>query len=30
MARATAERYGIDAMAGNLTALYERLLGEAA
>ena len=29
-ARATAERYGMDAMAGRLTALYERLLREAA
>ncbi|HZD20329.1 MAG TPA: glycosyltransferase family 4 protein [Burkholderiales bacterium] len=29
-ARATAERYGIDAMAGNLAALYERLAREAA
>ena len=29
-ARATAERYGMDAMAGNLAALYERLAREAA
>jgi len=29
-ARATAERYGMDAMAGQLTALYERLAREAA
>ncbi len=29
-ARATAERYGMDAMAGKLTALYERLAREAA
>ena len=29
-ARGTAERYGMDAMAGNLAALYERLAREAA
>jgi hypothetical protein len=29
-ARASAERYGMDAMAGNLAALYERLAREAA